>query len=298
MANSKYANYTPPELDLPATQGIISVESDPTAFDILKVDPLRGEYDPQSEEASKRVASYYKNYGIAMMPEEAAEFNQRLSSTRERAASARESLLNYGGKFQESLAGAEREGQALIAGIKSPNISGQTMPTEIVRVVDASGKNVEASYRVPVGVAAKLSDQKGLYTTGTPQGFNISVRAKGGKIIGQEIHDALREAAQQTDAILAQQSRALSSAKETAAIATGAARENAIREMESGKETAVNAFDQAYGQGLEAYFQIGQQWGQYLSGKKEKEIGAKQAASEAIAKLKKPGLVGVSAKKE
>ena len=68
-----------------------------------------------------------------------------------------------------------------------------------VRVVDKSGKNIEATYLLPRSVAEKIASEKGLFSSfvDDDKAFNVSVKTReGGRTIGQELHEALGGAAQ------------------------------------------------------------------------------------------------------
>jgi len=311
----KYYHFNTPQKQYQENQGILSVEADPLAFDQVAADSLAVDFDPLSPEASRRVASKYKNYSnIAMLPEEAAAFNVNLDAHREADQRAYDILKGYHGQFRQSLDARDSQEKTLFnqalgdisaaAASMRPGSVSMNVPMVNVRVV-SGGSNIEATYNVPQAVADALAKQKNLYTTQTDEGFNVDVRMKGGEKIGQKLHDALRDAEIQTREKLAQSKSQAQAAAEAAA---ASAREdfkygqyqglvNAINESRTQRNIQVAAFDQEFTQGLDQYRQIGQQWGSYLNDKIVDQAKTKESTGKAIAQVAGSGILGYSLKR-
>ena len=319
---SQYYNWKgQPSTSYPKNQGILSVEADSVAFDPVKADNLAMDFDPVSKEASQRVASRYKNYkDIALLPEQAAEFNQNLESYRGEDSRALNILKDYQSKFKQSLAArdvqegnsiskAQTEIEAAASQIRAGEVQGGEVNVQLANVRVTRGGTVEASYAVPQEVADALAGQKNLYTSQTPEGFNVDVRAHGGHIVGQELHEALQDAQAQTQ-VKIEQARSeaanqVENARRAAEDMAAQQRENfrmvqyqglanAINESRTQRNISVDSFDQEFSQGLARYNQIGQKWGTYLNGIVKSQTDSRKNTQQSISQLNKSGILNYS----
>ena len=184
--------------------GLLTLSSDVLKGDQLKNDPLKMEYDPVSKKNSNRVRYASEALGgLLVHPEEEEamldykrKMDSAISEQRERMREYEESqnaLIEQSRSEAEGKIG-EYEDEARGA------LKDQRPKLIPVRVVSADGSTIEGTYMLPKDVAEQIASQNELMSTYNDDGsFNVSVRTRHGATRGQELHDALREGAQQLD---------------------------------------------------------------------------------------------------
>jgi len=277
--------------DTPA--GLVSVETDSVLADPLKMDTAQGDYDRLSVDASKRVPTYYKEYGLSLLPEDFARVEATQKAYKANDKSASSALQKYRQGFFSSLAEADARSAQALASIKPGKVSAPGMQMTTVRVT--SGNNVEASYNVPQSVADALAKEKGIYTAQTPEGFNVDVRAKGGAIVGQELHDALRDAQAQGQAIAASRDRSISQARAAAARVAEIQRKTLAAEIANQRNIALKGFANEFMQGLQRYYQLGRDWANELTSVRNAQRAGAESNASGIREVIKSGVLQAQA---
>ncbi len=167
--------------------------------DKLRYDALRGNgmdlADPLGPLASKRIKTYDKDLGFAMQPEQkegALQFKEQVNETAGKQQSA---LDTYKNEFKTSMAAADQQAQGILGGIQNaPNQ--QKVAVNII----ADDGSIEATYHVNRDWADQNLPGSGLNVTPVDGGFNIGVRVDG-RVQGQEIHQMIGQAQEQTGLI-------------------------------------------------------------------------------------------------
>jgi len=229
--------------------GILSISGDSMKYDPLKEDWLKNEYDPVGKEAGKRVKTYDKDLGWAMHPEEKAgvlDYRNRVNA----AVGQQEGAIgNYQSAYSSAMSDADKQAKGILSEARGQvdSIKRYTTPTIAVHVVDASGNKVEGTYHMPREVAEKLAQEKGVSTLWNDDGsFNVSVRTNeegGGRTIGQELHDAFRDAEAQLAEYQDIYDSQYDTAKEAGAIQIGALQ----GEIDTQRNIATNSYNNNMG---------------------------------------------------
>lgn len=218
--------------------GLLTISGDSLKFDPLKEDALKNEVDPYSKNLSNRVKTYDKEWGFSMHPEEKAAALQYKGGVDTAVEQSRGVLDEYKTSQAAAMAEADSSAQGILgqarAAIAAAPSSVRTIP---IRVVDASGTNIERVYNLPRTVAEELERNGALTTAWVDDGaaFNVSTRVDGGATRGQEIHDMLANAEEQVRIANGE----LSAAREAADIQYGAMQES----VDSQRGIAQNAYD-------------------------------------------------------
>lgn len=245
--------------------GILTMSGDSLKYDRLKEDALKGEYDPVGKAEGKRVKTYYDDYGFAMHPEErtAAEgFKNKVDEV----AAQQQGAIN---QYQSAYSGAKSEADAKAAGIladaqaKAGSIKKQSVPTVPIRVVDASGKKIEATYNVPREVAEKLAAEKELVSSWVDGGknFNVSVKTRSGRYLGQELHTMIQGVTNQVN----EANKIYDSYYDTAKEVAGSQIDSLKQDIASQQWIAQAGYDQNVSQANAVLSTIKGKWTTFLS---------------------------------
>lgn len=177
---------------------ILTASQDELRGDKLKADPLATEYDPVGKLESKRVETYDKELGFALHPEQKDYLNTRKDLVNADATAKEKALKDYQENFNKELTAADVAAQQQLGQIQEP-----TMDLTTIRVMN--GSTIEQEYVVPRSIAEELAKEKTLATGWFGEGayFNVDVKPIGTSDgYGKELHEALGEAAVQTQAWL------------------------------------------------------------------------------------------------
>lgn len=152
---------------------------------------------------------YREEYGFRMTDEQYGEYTTKVTDWQNQMGQATEQLnaaqgeINtVQGKLDAEMAAKEKEiaaaQQRLDDAAKvtlADSWSKYQSSFVPVRIVDASGNNIEATYRIPKEGIAELTEKLGpaFVSNWVDNGanFNISVRTKDGAIRGDELHNAM-----------------------------------------------------------------------------------------------------------
>jgi hypothetical protein len=255
--------------------------------DGLRGDPLQGDqlstFDPLSPE-NDQIATYKKDWGFAVTPEQEAGANQYKGDIDKRLAQQKSALASAQSQFAAQMSAADKEAQGLLSRARSEaaGIKGGSMDLVSVRVVDGSGKNVEGSYTVPREVADKLAATKGLSTSWiSGNTFNISSRVDGGRTQGQELHDALREGQAMTQKNQSLVNKQVDAAKKAAGMQVGALE----KQIESEKGIAQANFAQQESMAQQSIAATERIWPNFLGEMTDKFIKGRETNTGGIRDL-------------
>lgn len=178
------------------------------------------------------------------------------------------------GQYQQNYENLQVEYGGLLEDMKSQVSSGASEisnhyasaanDTTTVRIVN--GDNVEASYVVPSSYASELNSADGLFTAYHDGYLNVDVHASGGTTIGQELHDAAREAEQlQSEydkSLQAQEAAELSNYHSAANTAI----EGQTEVLNASLQEAETAYGDRVAEGAEAYNEFKQDYNDSVQG--------------------------------
>lgn len=175
------------------------------------VDTGSGEKRTGNTERAKHLGrgsfvNFYDDLGISTTQGHAEEIRAQEAQFQAGVKAEKDAIAKAKGQLGTSQADLDKAKKALdaskIPGYKDALSKAwkQTSSSFVpVRVVDPSGKNVEAVYRLPkesISLLEKELDGFEQKFVDDGKHYNISSRHASGKIAGQEIHDALRSASQ------------------------------------------------------------------------------------------------------
>jgi DNA-binding ferritin-like protein len=271
-------------------KSVLTLSGDDMRYDRLKEDALRPGYDPMSPEAGKRVMTYDKELGYAVHPEDKAYAGLVKEKVDEAAGKQQSAIEKYSKQYSQAMSEADARAAGILSDARSQvgSIKRPTISTIPIRVVDASGQNIEGSYNLPRSVADELSKNGELVTNwGADGSFNISVRTKHGLIRGQEIHDAIREATQKVEKYQGLNDSAYDAAKKA-----GNSQISSLEgEIATQRRIAQDRYDQNVGQANQVLRQIKAQWTTYLTTQRKNFATAKKTNDGGIADLLKSGVL-------
>ena len=247
--------------------GILSMAGDRLKYDPLKEDSMQYEYDPLGNSAGKRVATYDKDYGFSMLPEQKAVAETYKYQIDDAATKQQEAIDQYKTSAQSAMSKADETASGILSTAKSSvdAIVKPSVETVPVRVVN--GNTVEATYNVPRSVADELAAKDGINTAWVDDGkyFNVDVRADGGSIIGKEIHDMLRGVSEQVTAAEETNQLSYDTAKEV-----GNSQVASLEgEVASQRKIATDTYDQAVSQGESTLQAIKDKWTTFLTNQRD-----------------------------
>jgi hypothetical protein len=289
---SKYIGLVPEKVDLGSVPDIQSVEGDLMSFDPLKFDTLAKEVDPKSKVASNRVATYYEEYGLALLPEDVAVVNNAKLQTQSELDSAMDNIVNYQTQFREALAKGDIEGAKSLASI--PNVSKYQVPTTRINVTadPASGGGIEGSYDVASSVVDALLAEPTMRGAMNDKGeYDLSVVSIGGHQIGGALHEALLTASIRTE-ILQAQADNIAAEAQYVRDANAQALQN---EITAQRNNAISIFDQQMEQGIQQYDYAAGSFDRFLADLKAKNTAAQEATNNSLAQLQQSGILSWSA---
>lgn len=193
----------------------------------------------RSYQETKPKDTYYRDeYGWIMSDADVAK-EQGVKKQYDRNVKSIEKQINQKTKqYHDSV--AKGRGQinsaydGAIGGIKKPSGGG----LDLVHVRVMNGQTHEATYEVPRAYANEYANSQGLSTKWFDNNLNVDVKA-GGRTIGQELHDALRDASNQTAAAKKKASSQANTAYNTVVNNTNTQRQ---KELDNFNQTSAKNF--------------------------------------------------------
>lgn len=268
--------------------GILTLAGDSLKLDPLKEDGLKTEYDPMSAAAGKRVKTYDKDLGYAVLPEEKERDLSYKSAIDNQATSQQGAIDTYKSSYVKAMADADTKAAGILGDAEKQlnSVKKQDFGIIPVNVVDASGTKIEGTYYVPrVAVENMAKDEEIVSKWGEDGSFNVSVRTKHGLIRGQEFHDSFRDAAQQTKDYQKMADESYNTAKQAGGIQLDALK----GEVATQKNIAQNAYNQNVSQAETVLNTIKSKWTNYVSGQQKAFQNGIKSNAGGIADLVKSG---------
>ena len=268
--------------------GILSLSGDQLKYDPLKEDSLKNAYDPMSKAAGKRVQTYDKELGYAVHPEEKAYATYLKGAVDEQANKQQGAISNYQSQYNSAMSEAEKQASGILStaqgqvdGIKRQNID--TIP---VNIVSPDGNSIEGTYNVPRSVAEKLAEEKELVSRWNEDGsFNLSVRSRHGKMLGQELHEEFSKAV----ATLGEYEQMNDEAYDTAKQAGEMQVDSLKSEIDTQRNIATGAYNQNISFANQNLAQIQAQWTNFVTGRQQAFQEGLKTNTGGIADLVKSG---------